>query len=118
MWSEVRLAGKLPERRSNHCSFIVNDHLYIHGGRDIQEGPMGNMWRLSLNNVQELIEDPEVAVSWEPVTTRGINPGNISHHKAAVFGHSVVIFGGIMDYDNNPHAFEFDSHKQAWTKLQ
>lgn len=24
-WSEIRLSGKLPERRSNHCSFIVND---------------------------------------------------------------------------------------------
>ena len=24
-WAELRLSGKLPERRSNHCSFIVND---------------------------------------------------------------------------------------------
>jgi hypothetical protein len=24
-WSEIRLSGKLPERRSNHCSFIVTD---------------------------------------------------------------------------------------------
>jgi len=47
-WSEIRLSGKLPERRSNHCSFIVNDYLYIHGGRDIKEGPMSNMWRLSI----------------------------------------------------------------------
>jgi hypothetical protein len=54
-WSEVRLAGKLPERRSNHCSFIVNDYLYIHGGRDIKEGPMGNMWKLNINSVEELI---------------------------------------------------------------
>lgn len=50
-WSEVRLSGKLPERRSNHCSFIVNDYFYIHGGRDIKEGPMSNMWKLSVSAV-------------------------------------------------------------------
>lgn len=67
-WNEVRLSSKLPERRSNHCSWIVNDYLYIHGGRDIKEGPMNNMWRLSVNGVQELIDDSEYGVAWEPVT--------------------------------------------------
>lgn len=42
--------------------------LYIHGGRDIKEGPMNNMWRLSVNGVQELIDDSEYGVAWEPVT--------------------------------------------------
>jgi len=60
--------------------------LYIHGGRDIKEGPMGNMWRLSISGLQELSEDPDYGVSWEPITFKG-NPGNISHHKPAVFGH-------------------------------
>jgi hypothetical protein len=39
--------------------------LYIHGGRDIKEGSMNNMWRLSINGIKELIEDPEYGVSWE-----------------------------------------------------
>ena len=47
-WSEVRLQGNLPERRTNHASFVVNDYLYIHGGRDIKVGSMNNMYRLSL----------------------------------------------------------------------
>jgi N-acetylneuraminic acid mutarotase len=42
----------------------------------------------------------------------------LSHHRPAVFGHSVVIFGGINDYDNTPDAFEFDSTKNTWTKLK
>jgi len=70
-WSEIRLSGKLPERRSNHCSFIVNDFLYIHGGRDIKEGPMSNMWRLSISGIQGLCEDPQYGVSWEQVNCKG-----------------------------------------------
>jgi len=42
----------------------------------------------------------------------------LSHHRPAVFGHSVVIFGGINDYDNTPDAYEFDSTKCLWTKLK
>mmetsp|Transcript_1266 Transcript_1266/g.2291 ORF Transcript_1266/g.2291 Transcript_1266/m.2291 type:complete len:474 (-) Transcript_1266:82-1503(-) len=117
IWSEVRLSGKLPERRSNHCSFIVNDYLYIHGGRDIKEGPMLNMWRLSIDSVKDLMDDPECGAAWEPVNFKGVMPGNISHHRPAVFGHSVVIFGGIKDYDNNPFVYEFDSHKLMWSKM-
>jgi hypothetical protein len=26
---------------------------------------MNNMWRLSINGIRELIEDPEYGVSWE-----------------------------------------------------
>jgi hypothetical protein len=58
-WAEVRMPGALPERRTNHCSFIVGDYLYIHGGRDIKVGSMNNMWRLSVNGITELIDDPE-----------------------------------------------------------
>lgn len=64
------------------------------------------------------MEDPSYGVSWEPVNTKGHNPGKLSHHRPAVFGHSVVIFGGINDYDNTPDAYEFDSTKYQWTKLK
>ena len=57
MWAEIRLAGKLPERRSNHAAFIANhnhEYLYIHGGRDLKEGAMENLWRLDLEGVRML----------------------------------------------------------------
>lgn len=117
-WAEVRLQGNLPERRTNHCSFIVNDYLYIHGGRDIKVGSMNNMWRLSLGGLNELMEEPEHAVSWEVVKQTGSCPTNISHHKPAVFGQHVVVFGGIVDNDDNPNAYEFDSNKGHWTQLK
>ena len=79
---------------------------------------MGNMWRLSVNGIQELMDDPDYGVSWEPIQCKGALPGNISHHKTAVFGHTVVIFGGIIDHDNAKEAYEFDSTKFIWSKMQ
>lgn len=79
---------------------------------------MSNMWRLSISGIQGLIDDPQFGVSWEPVNCKGQQPGKLSHHRPAIFGHSVVIFGGISDYDNTPDAFEFDSSKYTWTKLK
>jgi N-acetylneuraminic acid mutarotase len=117
-WSEVRLSGKLPERRSNHCSFIVNDNMYIHGGRDIKEGPMGNMWKMSISGIHELMDDPENGVCWEAVNCKGTIPGKISHHKAAVFGLSVIVFGGIDCLDNFEDTFEFNSQTHTWSKIK
>ena len=117
-WNEVRLSGKLPERRSNHCSFIVNEYLYIHGGRDIKEGPMSNMWKMSIGGIQELMEDPDHNISWEPVKCSGPSPGNISHHKTAVFGLSVIVYGGISGLENFPDTYEFDSVKYHWSKIK
>ena len=73
--------------------------MYVHGGRDIKEGPMGNMWRLSVSGLTELMNDPDYGVAWETVKCTGTIPGNISHHRPAVFGNSVVVFGGILNAD-------------------
>jgi len=55
-WIEVRLSGKLPERRSNHCAFILTmkdgEYLYVHGGRDLKEGSISTMWKVNLSGIQ------------------------------------------------------------------
>lgn len=56
-WSEIRVQGKLPERRSNHAAFIQNasrNYLFIHGGRDLKEGALDNLWRIDLDGVAAL----------------------------------------------------------------
>lgn len=79
---------------------------------------MNNMWRLNITGIKELIDDSDHQVSWEIVTQKGTSPSKISHHKPAVFGHYVVIIGGIQDSDNNPNAYEFDAYKHSWSKLK
>lgn len=69
VWYEVRVQGKLPERRSNHCAFIWsnngNEFMYIHGGRDLKEGTISSMWRINLSNIQQLHQGDSKQVGWE-----------------------------------------------------
>jgi hypothetical protein len=73
---------------------------------------------MSIGGIQELMEDPDHNVSWEPVKCSGAVPGNISHHKTAVFGLSVIIYGGISGLENFQDTFEFDSVKCHWSKIK
>lgn len=72
-WIEVRLLGKLPERRSNHCAFILtlrnDEYLYVHGGRDLKEGSIASMWRLNLSRIHQTMEEEnnEINFEWEQV---------------------------------------------------
>lgn len=96
-WMEIRVQGKLPERRSNHASFIEHrrkDYLYIHGGRDLKEGALDNIWRLDLNGIKRLSEDDQQELEWEQVKTKGQGPGPISHHTCAVIDDTMVLIGG------------------------
>lgn len=77
---------------------------------------MGNMWRLSIDGIKSFIQQGDQVdendfynVSWEPVHFKGKAPGNISHHKAAVCGNEVVIFGGIKE-DNEVYLFNADKN--------
>jgi len=58
VWMEIKLQGKLPERRSNHTAFICENSYYVHGGRDLKEGSLDNLWKLDLNGITDLQEDP------------------------------------------------------------
>ena len=58
-------------------------------------------------------ENDFYGVSWEPVPMKGNKqPGCISHHKAAVFGSKVYIFGGIKE---DEHMWMFDTDKFTWS---
>ena len=58
-WYEVRLAGKVPERRGYHSTFLKDQKLYIFGGHDIREGSLDNLWMLDLENFNDLDMQPE-----------------------------------------------------------
>ena len=80
---------------------------------------MGNMWRLSVSGLTELMNDPDYGVAWETVKCTGTIPGNISHHRPAVFGNSVVVFGGILNADQNiVETYEFDPSRCSWSKMK
>jgi len=90
-WIEVRVQGKLPERRSNHTSWIhgngSSEYLYIHGGRDLKEGPVASLWRVNINLIHRMMINQDQKVEWEQINTTGKDsPGKISHSSAIVCG--------------------------------
>jgi hypothetical protein len=68
--------------------------LYIHGGRDLKEGALNNMWRLDLDSMQELIRDNNYPVEWESVSMSGDGPGKISHHTTDANATTMILYGG------------------------
>lgn len=56
-WSELRIAGKAPERRSYHSSFVFENKIYIYGGLDIQNGSINSIWELDLSCIDDLESD-------------------------------------------------------------
>lgn len=70
--------------------------MYIHGGRDLKEGPLCSLWRINLTKVQQLQQGSQQNVGWEQIaTSEKNNIGKISHHKCGMISaNEVAFFGG------------------------
>lgn len=54
LWNQLRFNRMGPERRGYHTSVIHDGVLYVHGGQDIDEGTLDNIWSLDLNRILQL----------------------------------------------------------------
>jgi hypothetical protein len=80
--------------------------MYIHGGRDLKEGPVSSLWRVNLSAIHKMKANPMSPVSWEHISTSGKDIGRISHHTVAlVSAKEVVFFGGLKGEDSIKSAF-------------
>ena len=105
-WTEMRLLGKQPSRRSYHSSFIYDKKLYVFGGLDIREGSLNTLYELNLSCLSELQLDEsgegyeEKLISqhkWREVLTTGNDahkPGNVAYHTSIVHKDNMYLFGG------------------------
>lgn len=94
--------------------------MFIHGGRDHEQGSFDTMWRVDLGKIKLLKEDSSQNIEWEPVKFKGNSPGRISHHTAHVIEDSpdVIIYGGIKGDESNPDVYNFNVDTFTWSKLQ
>ena len=85
----------------------------------MKEGSIATMWRVNLNGILQLQQDPYYPVEWELVQTSGREPGKISHHTASVLNaKDVLIYGGQKGEDSNPDIFIFNALAGQWTTIQ
>eukprot|EP00357_Protocruzia_adherens_P018677 CAMPEP_0114987920 /NCGR_PEP_ID=MMETSP0216-20121206/9293_1 /TAXON_ID=223996 /ORGANISM="Protocruzia adherens, Strain Boccale" /LENGTH=217 /DNA_ID=CAMNT_0002350607 /DNA_START=30 /DNA_END=679 /DNA_ORIENTATION=- len=111
-WKEIRAMGKLPSRRSYHCSGFYKDELYIYGGEDIREGIVSNMYKINIERDSDVIE-------WQPVESTGDGPGAISHHTGVVHEGKWYLFGGNReDGAEVGWVYIFDYETCSWTTVK
>lgn len=93
--------------------------MYIHGGRDLKEGPLSSLWRINLTNVTQLQQGGNRNVGWEHVSMKPKNDiGKISHHKCAMISaNEVAFFGGNRAEGQNNMCHVLDLLTNAWNVL-
>lgn len=89
--------------------------MYVHGGRDLREGSVGDMWRLDLDSLMRACEDQNIPVQWEAITYKGPkSPGSISHHKCGLSGDKMILIGGLKGETSNKDTWLFDLKTNSW----
>ena len=113
-WYEIKMTGKLPERRSYQISEVFEGSLYIFGGQDLKEGTYNNLWRLPLNHIME-----GGATSWEKVTNMtGKAPPPISHHSGFLYKDTLYVFGGLVEGDSNKDMYALNLKSFHWSIVE
>ncbi len=49
-WFELKVKGKLPDKRSYHSAVVYDGRMFIYGGEDIKEGKYNDLQMLNLEN--------------------------------------------------------------------
>ena len=89
----------MPSRRSNAACCIADDgFLYVHGGHDLKEGRMSDLWRVSLDDALNN------KAKWENLTNEVSNGHHysLSHHVAVCYRQKIYFFGGSRVYKPPP----------------
>jgi hypothetical protein len=93
--------------------------MYIHGGRDLKEGPISTLWRVNLTLIQQLHDVTSTKVGWEQITTTGKDIGKISHHTCAIINNKEILFSGGLKGDvSENQVFCLNLLTNLWTQLK
>jgi hypothetical protein len=50
-WNELKVSGKLPERRSYHVGAVHDGYMYVFGGQDLKEGSVNTTWKINIESI-------------------------------------------------------------------
>jgi hypothetical protein len=121
-WNELKVSGKLPERRSYHVGCIHQGYMYVFGGQDLKEGSVNSTWKI---NIQSIVEQctqgvTNVVAEWEHLNCKGTIPGPMSHHSAFVHENKLYCYGGLIGSQGSQSNGDFwilDLNKNIWSKM-
>ena len=100
MWSELDCIGYIPAPREGHAAALVNDTMYIFGGR-VQDGSdLGDLAAFRISTRR-----------WYMFQNMGMSPSPRSGHSMTAFGKHIVVLGG------EPSSAPRDVNELSWTYI-
>jgi hypothetical protein len=95
----------VPSPREGFISFLNNNTLYIHGGRnDVRF--FSDMWTYNL-----------ITKEWSPVEVYGAIPDGCAYHSAVQYSNSVFVYGGLGLYGPIQSLYEFNILNNHWNLI-
>ena len=97
-WNELKVSGKLPERRSYHVGAVHNGYMYVFGGQDLKEGSVNSTWKIDVKSIVDQSNSGSnvVRAEWEHVNCKGTMPEPMSHHSAFIHDDKLYCYGGLI----------------------
>ena len=114
-WTRILTPAPTPPPRCAHSAVFHNDSIYIFGGEMATAEKYHHykdLWRLDIKTN-----------TWEECKPRGGSPAARSGHRAVVWRHYMIIFGGFQEelradtrWFNDVHIFDFQTN--IWCELK
>ena len=101
-----------PSSRSNHCSIIINNFMYMYGGyyfdKEDNKNYFNDFWRFDLENL-----------AWEPLITSGTPPLNRKDYACCKIGaERLAVFGGEYESIHYNELYIFYVPLLTWEKVE
>lgn len=103
-WAELQCIGYIPVPREGHAAALVDDTMYIFGGRDVNGKDLGDLaaFKISSKHMTSCLPKSfgsEIANGvldrrWYMFQNMGPAPSGRSGHAMAAFGKHVFVLGG------------------------
>ncbi|KAI0756782.1 hypothetical protein C8Q80DRAFT_1224263 [Daedaleopsis nitida] len=112
-WSELSCTGYIPCQREGHAAALVDDIMYVFGGRGVDGGNIGELGAFKITTRR-----------WFMFQKMGPEPSPRSGHGMAAVGSKVYVLGGVSEDDlkrtknaNVVHVLETNNIKFPTTKF-
>ena len=120
-WNELKVSGKLPERRSYHVGAVHDGYMFVFGGQDLKEGSVNTTWKINIQSIVRQSSNGEANVSaeWEQLNVKGQVPAPMSHHSSFVFENKLYCYGGLIGSQggqSNGDLWILDLDTNTWSK--
>jgi len=109
-WTIVQFDEKDPQpvARAGHAAVLVDDNMYIFGGKNNDDFMMNDMWRLNLTTNR-----------WEHLKCNDTEaPRGRAGHSMAVYNNHIIVFGGLYEITREMNdMYVFNVQKNEWRRL-